>query len=89
MKPKRIYDFGRKPAKRNYTVADLKALKGTGKKLSMSNPANATELRACIDAGIDLLVVWDSQLDECRQIAPIILWESGVRGPNLGRPMRF
>ncbi len=70
MKPKRIYDFGRKPAKRNYTVADLKALKGTGKKLSMSNPANATELRACIDAGIDLLVVWDSQLDECRQIAP-------------------
>lgn len=70
MKPKRIYDFGRKPAKRNYTVADLKALKGSGKKLSMSNPANATELRACIDAGIDLLVVWDSQLKECREIAP-------------------
>ncbi len=67
---RRIYDFGRKPAKRNYTVADLKALKGTGKKLSMSNPANATELQACIDAGIDLLVVWDSQLDECRRIAP-------------------
>jgi len=65
-----MYDFGRKPARRNYTVADLKALKGSGKILSMSNPANATELRACIDAGIDLLVVWDSQLDECRQIAP-------------------
>lgn len=70
MKPRRMYDFGRKPAKRNYTVADLKALKGSGKKLSMSNPANATELRACIDAGIDLLVVWDSQLEECREIAP-------------------
>lgn len=70
MKPKRMYDFGRKPAKRNYTVADLKALKGSGKKLSMSNPANATELRACLDAGIDLLVVWDSQLKECREIAP-------------------
>ena len=70
MKTKRIYDFGRKPAKRNYTVADLKALKGSGKKLSMSNPANATELRACLDAGIDLLVVWDSQLQECREIAP-------------------
>ncbi|MEM7117443.1 MAG: 3-methyl-2-oxobutanoate hydroxymethyltransferase [Chloroflexota bacterium] len=70
MKTKRIYDFGRKPAKRNYTVADLKALKGTGQKLSMCNPANATELRACLDADIDLLVVWDSQLKECREIAP-------------------
>ncbi len=67
---KRIYDFGRAPAKRNYTVADLKALKGTGTKLSMSNPANAVEIRACVDAGIDLLVVWDEQLDEARQIAP-------------------
>ena len=67
---KRIYDFGRRPAKRNYTVADLKALKGTGTKLSMSNPANPIEIRACVDAGIDLLVVWDEQLDEARQIAP-------------------
>ena len=67
---KRIYDFGRKPAQRNYTVADLKALKGTGTKLSMSNPANATEIRACVEAGIDLMVVWDEQLDEARQIAP-------------------
>jgi 3-methyl-2-oxobutanoate hydroxymethyltransferase len=67
---KRIYDFGRRPAQRNYTVADLKALKGSGRKLSMSNPKDSTELQACIDAGIDLLVVWDSQLEEARQIAP-------------------
>ena len=67
---KRIYDFSRSPAKRNYTIADLQALKGTGKKLSMSNPANAKELRACLDAGIDLLVVWESQIEEVRQIAP-------------------
>ncbi len=67
---KRIYDFGRRPARRNYTVADLKALKGTGTTLSMSNPANPTEIQACVDAGIDLMVVWDEQLDEARQIAP-------------------
>ncbi|MEM7285655.1 MAG: 3-methyl-2-oxobutanoate hydroxymethyltransferase [Actinomycetota bacterium] len=67
---KRIYDFGRSPAQRNYTVADLKALKGTGTKLSMSNPANPTEIQACVDAGIDLMVVWDEQLDEARRIAP-------------------
>ena len=67
---KRIYDFGRAPAKRNYTIADLKALKGSGTVLSMSNPANATELEACLDAGIDLLVVWAEQLEDCRRIAP-------------------
>ena len=54
---KRIYDFSRSPTQRNYTIADLKALKGSDKKLSMSNPANAAELRACLEAGIDLLVV--------------------------------
>lgn len=67
---KRIYDFSRSPSKRNYTIADLQALKGSGKKLSMSNPANAEELRACMDAGIDLLVVWENQIEEVRQIAP-------------------
>lgn len=67
---KRIYDFSRTPSARNYTISDLKALKGSGKKLSMSNPANSTELRACMDAGIDLLVVWESQIEEVRRIAP-------------------
>ena len=67
---KRIYDFSRTPATRNYTIADLQALKGSDKKLSMSNPANAEELRACIAAGIDLLVVWESQIEMVRQIAP-------------------
>jgi|GEM_PF-4745628 len=31
---KRMYDFGRTPAKRNYTVRDLKDLKGSGTVLS-------------------------------------------------------
>ena len=53
---KRIYDFSRKPAKRNYTISDLQNLKITGQKLSMANPLNAGEIRACRDAGIDLFV---------------------------------
>jgi len=65
-----MYDFGRAPAKRDYTVKDLKDLKGSGTVLSMSNPANEAELRACLEAGIDLLTVWAEQLDECRRIAP-------------------
>jgi 3-methyl-2-oxobutanoate hydroxymethyltransferase len=67
---KRIYDFSRSPSARNYTVADLQALKGSGNKLSMSNPKDAVEVQACIDAGIDLMVVWDSQIEEVREVAP-------------------
>ena len=68
---KRIYDFSRKPARRNYTVADLRALKGSGRKLSMANPANNDELRACVEAGIDLFVVGADQIEDVREIAPI------------------
>ncbi len=42
----RIFDFSRTPAKRNYTIAYLQALKGTGRELSMANPANADEVCA-------------------------------------------
>ncbi len=67
---KNVYTFGRRPAKRNYTVADLQALKGSGKRLSMCNPANETEIRACVDAGIDTFTVWDDQIESARDIAP-------------------
>ena len=67
---KSIYTFGRKPAKRNYTVADLQALKGSGQRLSMCNPANETEIQACVDAQIDTLTVWDNQMELARDIAP-------------------
>ena len=67
---KRIYEFARKPAIRNYTISDLQALKITGKKLSMANPSNANEIRACKEAGIDLFVVGMDQIDDVRSIAP-------------------
>lgn len=67
---KRIYDFSRNPAQRNFTVADLKALKGSGRTLSMANPANNDELRACVEAGIDLFVVGADQMQDVRRIAP-------------------
>jgi len=40
------------------------------KRLSMCNPANETEIRACVDAGIDTLTVWDDQVERAREIAP-------------------
>ncbi|WP_298854287.1 3-methyl-2-oxobutanoate hydroxymethyltransferase [uncultured Ruegeria sp.] len=67
---KRIYDFSRNPAVRDYTVADLKALKGSGKKLSMANPADKDQIRACVEAGIDLFVVGSNQIEDIRELAP-------------------
>ena len=65
-----IYTFGRKPAQRNFTVKDLQDLKGSGRRLSMCNPANDAEIKACVEAGIDLLTVWDDQTESCRVHAP-------------------
>lgn len=67
---KRIYDFSRTPARRNYTVADLKGLKGSGTTLSMANPGDRDQIRACVDAGIDLLVVGTEQMEDVRALAP-------------------
>ncbi|APX18128.1 hydroxymethyltransferase (plasmid) [Phaeobacter inhibens] len=67
---KSIYTFGRKPGTRNFTVKDLQDLKGSGKRLTMCNPANEVEIRACVDAGIDTLTVWDRDIDLARELAP-------------------
>ncbi len=67
---KNIYTFGRRPAQRNYTVRDLLNLKESGDRLTMCNPANEAEIQACVDAGIDLLTLWDVHLDMARKIAP-------------------
>ena len=67
---KNIYTFGRKPAQRNYTIPDLRALKGSITRLTMCNPAGSAEIQACVEAGIDTLTVWDDQLAIAREIAP-------------------
>ncbi len=67
---KNIYTFGRRPGTRNFTVKDLQELKTTGQRLTMCNPANEVEIRACVDAGIDTLTVWDRDLDMARELAP-------------------
>ena len=81
---KRIYSFARKPAVRNYTISDLQELKITGKKLTMTNPANADEIRACKDAGIDLFVVGMDQIDNVRAIAPTHFTRVGSKWAQFG-----
>ncbi|KIC08849.1 hypothetical protein RA19_18500 [Leisingera sp. ANG-M1] len=67
---KNIYTYGRKPAQRNLTIPDLQALKGTNSPLTMCFPGNASELDACVEAGIETLTVLDSDLVEFRERAP-------------------
>ena len=86
---KRIYDFSRKPAKRNYTISDLQALKQKPKKLTMSNPANADEIQDCRDAGIDSLAMGMDQIDNVRAIAPTHFCRVGSRWAQLVRTKNF
>lgn len=81
---KRIYDFSRKPAQRNYTVSDLRALKGSGRTLSMSNPADRNEIIACVEAGIDLLVVGTDQMEDVRELAPTHFTGAGSTWAQFG-----
>ena len=69
MTPKRIYTYGGKPARRNFTVADLIALKGTTT-LCQTCPASEEEAQACAAAGIDVLNTSDADLPAVRAGAP-------------------
>lgn len=81
---KRIYDFSRNPAMRNFTVSDLKALKGSGRQLSMANPADRNEIKACVDAEIDLFVVGTDQMEDVRELAPAIFTGAGSSWAQFG-----
>ena len=69
MTRKRIYTYGGRPARRNFTVADLIALKGTVK-LCQTCPATEEEAAACEAVGIDVLNTSDADLPAVRAGAP-------------------
>ena len=83
---KRIYNFYRQPSARNYTISDLQDLKTTGRKLSMANPADNDEVKACVEAGIDLFVVGEDQIDDVRQIAPTHFTGVGSKWAQFDQP---
>ena len=65
----RIYTYGGRPARRNFTVADLIALKGSAK-LCQTCPATEEEAAACEAVGIDVLNTSDADLPAVRAGAP-------------------
>ena len=66
---KRIYTYGGQPARRNYTVADMVALKGKAR-LCQTCPATEEEAAACEAVGIDVLNTADADLPAVRAGAP-------------------
>ena len=69
MKPKRIYTYGGKPARRNLTVADMIELKGKVQ-LCQTNPSTEEEAAACAEVGIDVLNAADADYPAVRTGAP-------------------
>lgn len=77
MARKNIYTYGGQPARRNLTVADIIALRGK-RTLTQTTADNAEEAAACEAAGIDLISIWDSDIDEIRKGASETFVTGGI-----------
>lgn len=67
---RRVYTYGGQPATRNLTVADLRANKASGIKMTQVSALNGEEAAACEAAGIDLITIADVDIEEVRAAAP-------------------
>ncbi len=67
---RRIYTYGGQPATRNLTVADLRANKASGIKMTQASALNGEEAAACEAAGIDLITIADFDIKGVRAAAP-------------------
>ncbi len=82
---KRIYDWDAKFNLRNYTVADLKSLKGV-RTLTQTTANSAEEASAAYDAGIDLIMTNAVNTKLARHGAPEIFMTSTVPLPDHPEP---
>ncbi len=78
---KRIYTWDAKPARRNYTAADLRALKGK-RKLTQTTANTAEEAAAAADAGIDLIMGNAQNTSTVRDGAPELFFTAAIALPD-------
>ncbi|MEM9393121.1 MAG: 3-methyl-2-oxobutanoate hydroxymethyltransferase [Pseudomonadota bacterium] len=78
---KRIYDWDARPAVRNYTVADLRALKGKTK-LTQTTANSAEESAAASEAGIDLIMGNAQNTCDVRCGAPDMFFTAALGLPD-------
>jgi 3-methyl-2-oxobutanoate hydroxymethyltransferase len=83
-----IYTFGGQPARRNVTLADLRAAKAEERKLTQANATRdiAEEAAAVEAAGIDILSVTSTRYDEARAAAAGIYTIATIGAPYLVTP---
>lgn len=78
---KRNYDWDAKFSLRNYTAADLRALKGN-RKLTQTTANTAEEASAAADAGIDLIMGNAQNTREVREGAPNLFFTAAISLPD-------
>ena len=78
---KRIYDWDAKFSLRNYTAADLRALKGV-RKLTQTTANSEEEAAAAADAGIDLVMGNSINAEAVRRGAPNHFYTAAIPMPD-------
>ena len=78
---KRIYDWDAKFSLRNYTAADLRALKGV-RKLTQTTANSEEEAAAAADAGIDLVMGNAVNAEDVRRGAPNHFYTAAIPMPD-------
>ncbi len=78
---KRIYDWDARSVLRNYTAADLKALKGQ-RKLTQTTANSVEEAAAARDAGIDLIMGNAQNTKAVREGAPDMFFTAALGLPD-------
>ena len=78
---KRIYDWDARPQLRNYTAADLRALKGR-RKLTQTTANSAEEAAAAHDVGIDLIMGNAHNTAAVREGAPTMFFTAAIGLPD-------
>ena len=78
---KRIYDWDAGPQTRNYTAADLQALKGV-RRLAQTTANTSEEAAAAADAGIDLIMGNAQNTAAVRRGAPCLFFTAALGLPD-------
>lgn len=80
---KKIYTFGGQPAQRNLTLADIRAAKAAGRKLSQANALEVAEAAAVAVSGVDMMSVTSLRYDEARAVARHLYTIATIGAPHI------
>jgi len=80
---RQIYTFGGQRSQRNLTLADIRAAKAAGRKLSQANAQEVAEAVAVAGSGVDMMSVTSLRYDEARTVAPDLYTIATIGAPHI------